>query len=100
MRVSQQDPVGKAAEGLHLIAEVRRGVDEESPACGRVEEAERGHADPPRGVPPRLDAERLVAAGVRHAPVLRDAEDDGLGTGSGPGERQDRQEEGQHPGLL
>ena len=98
--VSQQDPVGNSAEGLHLVAEVRRGVDEEALPGGRVEQAERGHADAPRGVPPRLGAERLVAAGVRNAPVLRDPEDDGLGAGGGPGGSQKRQEEAEHPALL
>ncbi len=96
----EKDPVRKAAERLHLVAEVRSRVDEEPFPGGRIEEAERGDADAPRGIPTRLRAERLMTAGVRNAPVLRDSENDGLGPRRGRGQGEPGQEESEHPLLL
>ena len=78
--VRQQDSVGQPAERLHLVGEVGCRVDQESLAGGRVEQPERGDAHAPGRIGPRLDADRLVAARVGDAPVLRDAQNDGLGT--------------------
>ena len=61
---------------LDLRRDVRGGVDQ-VPAIA-VHEAERGHPLPPSGVAPRRGAKRLRAPDVRHAPVLRDPQHDGV----------------------
>ena len=81
VRMREQDAVRTAAETLDLVGEVRCGVDEKSTARGRVDEAEGRDAPPLGRVGAGLDAERLAASGVGHAPILRDPQDDGVRAG-------------------
>jgi len=78
VRMREQDAVRTAAEALDLVGEVGCGVDEESTARGRVDEAQGRDAPPFGRVGAGLDAERLAASGVGDAPVLRDPQDDGV----------------------
>ncbi len=88
VRVREQDSVGPSAEAFDLVREVGCGVDQKALARGGIHESERRDASALARVLARFGAERLAAARVRDAAVLRDAEDDGFGAGgSGAGLR-------------
>jgi vacuolar-type H+-ATPase subunit H len=81
--VCQKNGVGCAAQSIDLDSKIGRRVDQESLARRGVDQAERGHAAPLRRIAPGPSAQLLRAAEMGHAPVLRNAQNDGLDGGRG-----------------